>query len=174
MAKEYTIKEFARLCGDIADGKVDRLCTNVVKEVGDVFLDEVIKRTPEHKGGYEFPEKWNGGGYSKSTTGLKKGWEANRNAQVSRGSNVYTMVLTNKAKSSYTSGYSGKSRTDYYAHFVDEGFTIKGGYKPILDARVPTSFKQGVKFTDNAINATDRKINSIVGKEVEKWFNEVF
>ena len=174
MAKEYTIKEFAQLIGDVADHKVDNLCTNVVKVVGDVFLDKVIAETPTHNGTYTFPSKFQGKGYSKSSTGLKKGWEDNRNFNVSKGAKVYTAVIANKAKSSYTSGYTGKSRTDYYAHYVDEGFTLKSGYKPILDANVSSQHIQGKKFTDRAISHTERKMNSVVGKELEKWFNEVF
>lgn len=174
MAKEYTIKEFARLCGDIADSKVDELCTTVVKEVGNAFLDSVIKRTPEHNGGYEFPKKWKRKGYSKSTTGLKKGWEENRGFKVSKGTRVYTAVVANKAKSHYKSGYTHKRRTDYYAHYVDEGFTVKGGYKPFLDKRVRPAYRQGIKFTDNAIKVTNKRMDLIVGRELEKWFNEVF
>lgn len=173
MAKEYTIREFAELCGKVADSKVNDLCTNVVKAVGDTFLDKVIKETPQGKV-YNFPTKFHGQGYSKSSDGLKKGWEANRNFTVSRGSKVYTAVITNKAKSHYTSGHTGKSRSDYYAHYVDEGFTIKGGYKPILDAVVKPAYKTGVKFTSKAIETTDRKMNRVVMKEFDKWFDEVF
>ena len=176
MAKEYTVKEFAELCGDIANGKVDKLCTDVVRAVGDSFIKDVVKETPEHKGGYVFPEKFNYKGSlgKKSTTGLRKGWEANKNFNISKGSRVYTAVISNKAKSSYTSPITGRSRTDYYAHYVDEGFTIKGGYKPFLDAKVKTMYKEGAKFTDKGIKSTERKLDNLVMTEFDKWFNEVF
>lgn len=159
MADEMTLREFARLCGDIADHKVDSLCTNVVKEVGDVFLRNVIRETPDSN-----PIKIRG----KSSTGLKKGWEANKNFSVTKGTKVYTAVISNKAKSNYSNQNTGKSRSDYYAGYVEDGHIASGA----IIGKSP--YVSGKKFTDKTVLYTNVRLNSIVGKEIDKWVNEVF
>lgn len=191
MSKDYTIEEFAALIGDIAENKVDDLCVNVVKSVGKTFLKKVVRETPQGSGSYTFPDKFKG--YKKSTTGLREGWNDNRSFNISKGTHVYTAVLTNKAKSHYKSGYTGRSRSDYYAYYVDEGHMIRPSLKlntqsnhgklkatardpyiPFLDATVKPQFIKGKHFTDRSIDFTENKLDSIVNKEFSKWFNEVF
>lgn len=159
MAEEYTVKEFAKLCGEIADSKVDSLCVNVVKELGDVFLRNVIRETPDSN-----PIKIKG----KSSTGLKKGWEENKNFSVTKGTKVYTAVISNKAKSRYSNNNTGKRRSDYYAGYVEDGHIASGA----IIGKSP--YVSGKKFTDKTVLYTNTRVNSIVGKEIDKWFNEVF
>lgn len=174
MAKEYTLQEFTDLIKHAAEHKVDPMCNGVMRYAQDTFLDEVIKRTPVHNGNYEFPAGFEELGYEKSADGLRKGWEANRNAPITRTPRMYITTLTNKAKSHYISGHTGKSRTDYYAYYVDNGHRITGGYKPYLDAVVKPQYKQGVNFTDEAIAAAEPKINRVAGKALDKFIDGVF
>lgn len=172
MSKEYTVSEFANLFGKIATNKVPTLMQQTVREVGNAFIDEAVEQTSRYTANRRTAEAPDDESVS-VTSGIKEGWEANRNAPISSGGKVYTMSITNRATNDYYSQW-GKDSRWYYAYFVDEGHKQAAGYKPMINRTLKKGFVKGKKFTKASVKSTNAKKVDVVLDVIDKWFDEVF
>ena len=106
---EWDLRELNRYADNLAEGQLDAVATEILKESGKYFLEDVKKRTPVDTGN------------------LRACWSSPENMAmtVSRNGDIQTITFTNEARNPRTK--KGDDQFKMYASYVEEGYHTTGG-----------------------------------------------
>lgn len=156
MRVEYDFKELNKFLKRVSDTKrLDKMFTVTAKNIAKVLHKHLIEQTPVDTGN------------------LRKMWKAGDNLKftVNRVKNGYEVVLINEAE--YATSVNDGHHSYNQFNVGGKPYVVKNRTVPYTRGGKGKTFVFGRFFVEDSIDLTYPKVEEIVMKELEKWWERV-